>query len=145
MDERVGKGLSPQDSGAKSKQFEDSPLGKPKDAYSEIADIFPALQKYKDEHKTANLQKLMVEILEFSRPNNKIFAPIFRFYFHKVMPIVGGWISGDRAAYDYLPASVDKFPSPERFVEMMREAGLQECRAKRLTFGVAYIYIGVKR
>jgi demethylmenaquinone methyltransferase/2-methoxy-6-polyprenyl-1,4-benzoquinol methylase len=61
------------------------------------------------------------------------------------MPVVGGWISGDRAAYDYLPASVDKFPSPERFVEMMREAGLQECRAKRLTFGVAYIYIGVKR
>ena len=87
----------------------------------------------------------VVEILEFSRPNNKIFAPIFRFYFHKVMPVVGGWISGDRAAYDYLPASVDKFPSPERFVEMMREAGLQECRAKRLTFGVAYIYIGVKR
>ena len=87
----------------------------------------------------------VVVILEFSRPNNKIFAPIFRFYFHKVMPVVGGWISGDRAAYDYLPASVDKFPSPERFIEMMREAGLQECRAKRLTFGVAYIYIGVKR
>lgn len=87
----------------------------------------------------------VVEILELSRPTNKIFAPIFRFYFHKVMPIVGGWISGDRAAYNYLPASVDKFPAPERFVEMMREAGLQECRAIRLTFGVAYIYIGVKR
>ena len=67
MDERVGKGLSPQNSGVKSKQFEDSPLGKPKDAYSEIADIFPALKKYKDEHNTANLQKLMVEILEFCR------------------------------------------------------------------------------
>ena len=67
MDERVGKGLSPQNSGVKSKQFEDSQLEKPKDAYSEIADIFPALQKYKDEHNTANLQKLMVEILEFCR------------------------------------------------------------------------------
>ncbi len=87
----------------------------------------------------------VVEILELSRPNNKIFGPIFRFYFHKVMPVVGGWISGDRAAYNYLPASVDKFPAPERFVEMMREAGLQECRAERLTFGVAYVYIGVKR
>ena len=87
----------------------------------------------------------VVEILELSRPKNKIFGPIFRFYFHKVMPIVGGWISGDRAAYNYLPASVDKFPAPERFVEMMREAGLQECRAERLTLGVAYIYIGVKR
>lgn len=87
----------------------------------------------------------VVEILELSRPTNKIFAPIFRFYFHKLMPIVGGWISGDRAAYNYLPASVDKFPAPERFVEMMCEAGLQDCRALKLTFGVAYIYIGVKR
>jgi hypothetical protein len=67
VDERVGKGLNPQNGGVKSKQFEDSPLEKPTDAYSEIADIFPALQKYKDEHNTANLQKLMVEILEFCR------------------------------------------------------------------------------
>ena len=65
MDERVGKGLNPQNSGVKSIKFEDSPLGKTKDAYSEIADIFPALKKYKDEHNTANLQKLMVEIMEF--------------------------------------------------------------------------------
>lgn len=67
MDERVGKGLSPQNGGARLKEFEDSPLGKPTDAYSEIADIFPALQKYKNDHNTANLQKLMVEILEFCR------------------------------------------------------------------------------
>lgn len=87
----------------------------------------------------------VVEILELSRPTNKIFGPIFRFYFHKLMPIVGGWISGDRAAYNYLPASVDKFPAPQRFVEMMREAGFEECCAISLTFGVAYIYIGVKR
>ena len=67
MYERTGKGLIQTNGGVKSKEFEDSPLGKPKDAYSEIADIFPALQKYKDEHNTANLQKLMVEILEFCR------------------------------------------------------------------------------
>lgn len=67
MDERVGKGLNPQDGVVMSRQFEDSPLEKSTDAYSEIADIFPALQKYKDEHNTANLQKLMVEILEFCR------------------------------------------------------------------------------
>ena len=51
----------------KYKQLEDSPLGNQQDYYSEIADIFPALQKYKDEHSTANLQKLMVEISEFCR------------------------------------------------------------------------------
>ena len=68
MDERVGAGLNQTNGGAKSTEIEDSrSLGKTTDAYSEIADIFPALQKYKDEHSTANLQKLMVEILEFCR------------------------------------------------------------------------------
>ena len=67
MYERVGKGLTQTNGGVSSNEFEDSPLKKSKDAYSEIADIFPALQKYKDEHNTANLQKLMVEILEFCR------------------------------------------------------------------------------
>ena len=70
MDERVGKGLSPQNSGVKKSfnNIEESRSPEKKmDAYSEIADIFPALQKYKDEHNTANLQKLMVEISEFCR------------------------------------------------------------------------------
>ena len=66
MDERVGKGLSPQNGGVNSKQFKDKPLEKQTDDNSEI-EIFPALQKYKNEHNTANLQKLMVEILEFCR------------------------------------------------------------------------------
>ena len=66
MDERVGKGLSQQNSVVKSKQYEDKPLEKQTNNNSEL-DFFPALQKYKDEHNTANLQKLMVEILEFCR------------------------------------------------------------------------------
>ena len=66
MYERVGAGLNPSNGGVKSKQIEDKPLEKQMDIYSEF-DIFPALQKYKDEHNTANLQKLMVEILEFCR------------------------------------------------------------------------------
>ena len=67
MYERIGTGLTQTNGSVKSKQFEDSPLGKQKDAYSEIADIFPALQKYKDEHTVQNLQKLCVEISEFCR------------------------------------------------------------------------------
>ena len=66
MDERVGKGLTQTNGGVKSKQFEDKTLEKTSDEYGE-ENIFPALQKYKDEHNTANLQKLMVEILEFCR------------------------------------------------------------------------------
>ena len=66
MDERVGTGVIKTDGGAKSKEIEDKPLEKQTNDYSEI-NFFPALQKYKDEHSTANLQKLMVEILEFCR------------------------------------------------------------------------------
>lgn len=68
MYERAREGLNQASGGVKSKEFKDSrSLEKTTDAYSEIADIFPALQKYKDEHNTTNLQKLMVEILEFCR------------------------------------------------------------------------------
>lgn len=66
MYERAGKGLNQTNGGVKSKYFEDKPLGKQTNDNSEL-DIFPALQKYKYEHNTANLQKLMVEILEFCR------------------------------------------------------------------------------
>lgn len=66
MYERIGKGLTQTNGGVKSKEFEDKTLGKTSNEYGE-GDIFPALRKYKDEHNTANLQKLMVEILEFCR------------------------------------------------------------------------------
>lgn len=68
MHESVGESLKQNNGGVvRSKNSEDSPLGKKTDAYSEIEDIFPfpALKKYKDEHNAANLQKLLVEISEF--------------------------------------------------------------------------------
>lgn len=68
MYESVGESLKQNNGGVvRSKNSEDSPLETKTDAYSEIEDIFPALQKYKDEHNTANLQKLLVEISEFCR------------------------------------------------------------------------------
>ena len=89
MDERVGKGITQTSGGVESKQIEDSPLGKPIDDYSEIADIFPALQKYKDEHNTANLQKLMVEISEFcysvyASTQNEAERKIYRSFIEKL-------------------------------------------------------------
>lgn len=66
MYESDRRSVSQTNGGVKSKEFEDKPLGKQTNDNSEL-DIFPALKKYKDEHNTANLQKLMVEILEFCR------------------------------------------------------------------------------
>lgn len=84
-------------------------------------------------------------VLEFSTPCNRFIRWAYGIYSHKILPRIGGAISHDRAAYEYLPDSVEEFPAPERFMEIMRQAGFSECRSRSLTFGIAHIYIGVKR
>lgn len=83
-------------------------------------------------------------ILEFSSPQGRVFGPLYRFYFHRILPFVGRLVSKDGAAYEYLPASVDEFPEKCIFLQMIERAGFGDCRAKRLMGGVAYIYKGVK-
>ncbi len=84
-------------------------------------------------------------VLEFSTPRSKIFAALYRFYFHRVLPAIGGAVSGDREAYRYLPGSVDDFPSPEAFLDILRRAGLENGRARRLSLGIAYLYTAKKK
>ncbi len=79
-------------------------------------------------------------VLEFSEPHGVIFGNIYRFYFHKVLPLAGRLVSRDKGAYGYLPRSVAGFPSPERFAAMLKEAGFSSIRTRKLTGGVAYIY-----
>ncbi len=83
-------------------------------------------------------------VLEFSMPSRFPMRNLYRFYFRKVLPFVGGIVSGSKSAYTYLPESVFAFPEKEKFVEIMANAGFKNCSYKRLTFGVASIYIGSK-
>lgn len=83
-------------------------------------------------------------ILEFSIPRNRIIRAIYNFYFFKLMPIIGGLISGSREAYTYLPESVYKFPQGQLFLDELREVGFTKCKTKRVTFGIASIYYGLK-
>lgn len=83
-----------------------------------------------------------VVILEFSRPRNRVFRTLYEWYTSRVLPRIGGAVSRDRRAYRYLPASVEEFHAPERFLEMMREAGFGNCRARSQSFGIAQLYIG---
>lgn len=83
-------------------------------------------------------------VLELSVPSNPIIKWCYKLYFLKILPAIGGWISGDRGAYEYLPASVLKFPAPEKFIGMMRDAGFAEVRHKPLTFGICRMYVGIK-
>lgn len=85
-----------------------------------------------------------VVILEFSTPRNPMARAFYRFWNHRILPRVGGMISRDRQAYEYLPDSIGEFPAPERFVAMMECAGFRNCRTRSQSCGIAYIYIGEK-
>lgn len=83
-----------------------------------------------------------VVILEFSRPRNRVFRALYEFYSYKILPRIGGLVSRDKRAYEYLPASVGEFPASEEFMGMMARAGFRNCRARSQSFGIAQIYIG---
>ncbi len=79
-------------------------------------------------------------VLEFSKPQHTPMRQLFRFYFHRVMPLVGRLVSKDSAAYTYLPQSVDAFPEGSRFLDLLTKAGGREAKARALTGGIATLY-----
>lgn len=83
-------------------------------------------------------------VLELSRPEAGLLRRIYDFYFLRLLPKIGGSISGDRAAYSYLPASVKSFPGKEEFMKMMSDAGFVGVAHKSLSFGICRMYTGVK-
>jgi demethylmenaquinone methyltransferase/2-methoxy-6-polyprenyl-1,4-benzoquinol methylase len=85
----------------------------------------------------------MAAILEFSEPPNPVFAALYHFYSRRILPLIGGALSGSRDAYTYLPESVRKFPSPEELADQMRRGGFEEVRYERFTGGIATLHLGV--
>lgn len=86
-----------------------------------------------------------VVVLEFGQPRG-LFGALFRLYSRVVMPAVGGLLSGNRQAYEYLPRTAQAFPAGERFLALMDEAGSFASRAAHpMTFGTAYVYVGTVR
>lgn len=83
-------------------------------------------------------------VLEFAMPEGPLFGRLYRFYFHRVLPWLGGLISGDRAAYSYLPASVSAFPSSRELTRMMEEVGFHDVRVRTLTGGIVTLHVGKK-
>jgi demethylmenaquinone methyltransferase/2-methoxy-6-polyprenyl-1,4-benzoquinol methylase len=86
-----------------------------------------------------------VYILEFSMPPGRIFGKLYVFYFRRLLPFIGGVVSGEGRAYRYLQQSVEDFPYGDRFVELMERAGFSAVTQTPLTRGLAIIYRGEKR
>jgi demethylmenaquinone methyltransferase/2-methoxy-6-polyprenyl-1,4-benzoquinol methylase len=81
-------------------------------------------------------------ILEFTQPPNKAFAAIYNWYSRKVLPIIGGAISGAPEAYRYLPESVRKFPEAEELAALMKASGYTRVEWEYLTFGIVALHVG---
>jgi demethylmenaquinone methyltransferase / 2-methoxy-6-polyprenyl-1,4-benzoquinol methylase len=82
-------------------------------------------------------------ILDFGEPRG-IIGRLYRVYFKHVLPAVGAVVSGVKGPYAYLPASVERFPSPEEMLERMRRAGFREAAWTPYTLGIAGLYRGKK-
>jgi len=86
-----------------------------------------------------------VIVLEFTFPQKGLMKRLYPIYFQRVLPWLGGFISGDRGAYAYLPESVFHFASVENYEEIMRKVGLENVGSQSLTGGVASVISGIKK
>ncbi len=83
-----------------------------------------------------------VVALEITQPTLPVWREAFRLYFHHVVPALGALVSGDRAAYTYLPRSVERFVTPQELARLMGSVGLWDVRITRLGLGTVTIHVG---
>jgi demethylmenaquinone methyltransferase/2-methoxy-6-polyprenyl-1,4-benzoquinol methylase len=83
-------------------------------------------------------------IMEFDIPDDLVLGTIYRLYFDYLMPPLGNWLSKTNYAYSYLSSSVHDFPTEEGFLQEIGRAGFTSLGIKKLTYGIAKIFRGVK-
>lgn len=86
----------------------------------------------------------MLLVLELATPPEGFLLSLYLLYFKKILPLIGSFFSKNAAAYRYLPDSVTKFPKPAVFTQMMSSAGFSDVRWRKLTLGIAVLYVGYK-
>ena len=84
-------------------------------------------------------------IIEFRLPENHVFRGLYKFYFKRILPVVGGIISGDMEAYKYLPRSVEEFDEKINMPELLRNSGFRKIEIYPLTLGIVQTIIATKQ
>lgn len=83
-------------------------------------------------------------VIEFQMPQNKIFKALYKFYFKRILPLIGGIVSKNKTAYKYLPDSVEEFDEKISLIDLLKEAGFTSVKKYKLTFGIVQVVIAEK-
>jgi demethylmenaquinone methyltransferase/2-methoxy-6-polyprenyl-1,4-benzoquinol methylase len=85
-----------------------------------------------------------VACLEIAKPRTPLFRHLFNLYFYRLVPLIGGWITGQRSAYTYLPHSLTGFLTPDEIADVMRDTGWRKVGYRRLMLGTVAVHVGVR-
>lgn len=85
-----------------------------------------------------------VACLEIAKPRTPFFRQLFAFYFYRLVPLLGGWLTGQPSAYTYLPHSLTAFLTPDEIADVMGQAGWRDVRYKRLMLGTVAVHVGTR-
>jgi len=84
-------------------------------------------------------------IMDFSLPKMSILRGIYRFYLHRLIPVLGSLLTGKKSAYDYLGDSIEQFPGGETMLRLIESNGFRNASAEPLSGGIVTIYTATKR
>jgi demethylmenaquinone methyltransferase / 2-methoxy-6-polyprenyl-1,4-benzoquinol methylase len=85
-----------------------------------------------------------VVCLEIAKPQTPIWRRLYNWYFYRLVPLIGGWITGEPSAYTYLPHSLTAFLTPDEIAEVMRGTGWQQVGYRRLMLGTVAVHVGIR-
>ncbi len=117
------------------------------DASQDAVTVSFGLRNMADRHRAlSEMRRVLrpggrVHVLEFSQPYGW-FRPLYYFYTKRILPAIAGLVTGDRAAYDYLNASIEQYPGHAAMSDELRAAGFRQVVAERLTLGIVALHIG---
>jgi demethylmenaquinone methyltransferase/2-methoxy-6-polyprenyl-1,4-benzoquinol methylase len=108
-----------------------------------VRNFYYVKEGFKSFHRVLK-DKGKATVLEFQMPENKFFRNLYKFYFKKILPFIGGIISKNKTAYQYLPDSVEEFDEKISLVDLLKEVGFKSVMKYKLTFGIVQVVIAEK-